>query len=466
MIQYSIFKIQNFGTYSASATERLACFFILPAVISIVLGCSSNGLFGNGTSVGIKDGQWLNNGQVILEGSPAEGLLTNVRMVNAVFEDAGPSAKDHLQDFDPDENTRRFIEQMPDYYAQGVRAFTVSLQGGMPGYEGAVNTAFNSDGSLRQSYLDRVARVIQAADQQGMVIILSCFYQRQHSHEYALEGKQAIFDAVENVVRWIVKEEFSNVVLEISNEYAHGGFNRWKDGEWLKSDSAQVELIGHAKSIAPNLLVSTSGMGSGRVSQVIAQASDFIIIHFNRTPISLIPERIASARSYGKPVVCNEDDKVGKIGAEAARVSVQAGAGWGFMHIEKNQSAPFEFDGADDDTLVYRMFARLTTPGESVDDIPVEQFSVFVTHPVDGDVFELGDSITVRAEVTGIDDIDRIDVQFFAGDQLIGERTSVPWEITWKNPPVGKYDVMAVVKGEKKEEIMRSGIADFEVRPQ
>ena len=52
---------------------------------------------------------------------------------------------------------------MPDYVAGGVRAFTIGLQGGMPGYEGAVNSAFNPDGSLRDAYLERVRRVIDAA---------------------------------------------------------------------------------------------------------------------------------------------------------------------------------------------------------------------------------------------------------------------------------------------------------------
>jgi hypothetical protein len=62
--------------------------------------------------------------------APAEGLLMNVRMVNAVFEDRS------RPEFDPDANTDEFIAQIPDYVAHGVRAFTVCLQGGMPGYEG------------------------------------------------------------------------------------------------------------------------------------------------------------------------------------------------------------------------------------------------------------------------------------------------------------------------------------------
>jgi hypothetical protein len=59
--------------------------------------------------------------------------------------------------------------------SQGVRAFTFCLQGGMPGYEGAVNSAFNPDGTLREPYMKRVRRVIEACDRLGVAVILGCY---------------------------------------------------------------------------------------------------------------------------------------------------------------------------------------------------------------------------------------------------------------------------------------------------
>jgi hypothetical protein len=49
--------------------------------------------------------------------------------------------------------------------------------------------------------MDRVARVIEAADRDGAVVILGAFYQRQHSHERALSGRPAALHAVANVAR-------------------------------------------------------------------------------------------------------------------------------------------------------------------------------------------------------------------------------------------------------------------------
>jgi hypothetical protein len=440
-------------------------FLFVVAAMNIAFCCYACQDPGSNTVVSIQGGQWLTNGKAILAGSPAEGLLVNVRVVNAVFEDVGPAAQEHLpKDFTPDENTDRFISKIPDYYNRGVRAFTISLQGGMPGYEGAVNTAFNPDGSLKQEYLDRVADVIRAADKKGAVLILSCFYQRQHSNEFALDGKSAILKAVENVARWIHDKKFSNVVLEISNEFSHGGYNKWKDGDWLRSVDGQVELIRHVKRFAPNLLVSTSGMGNGLVPEPIATEADYVILHFNRTPLNLIPERVKQARAYGKPVLCNEDDKVGKVGAEAARLSISAGAGWGFMHIEKNQTVPFVFDGAKDDTVVYKMLQNLTTPGASIADIAEEPLSIVITQPVDGDVFVAGEAVTIRAKITGIEHSDEISVQIVAADRVIGKLAPPSWEFFWKDPDAGKYDIVAVVRDQKGVVVLRSGPADFEVR--
>src|SRR5262249_28840074 len=89
------------------------------------------------TKEAIVNGKWHLNGKVTYPGAKAEGLLMNVRMVNAIFEDQ------KRPKFDPEANTDRFLARIPDYAAHGVRTFTICLQGGMPGYEGAVNSAFN-----------------------------------------------------------------------------------------------------------------------------------------------------------------------------------------------------------------------------------------------------------------------------------------------------------------------------------
>lgn len=306
------------------------------------------------THVSIRGDRWLINVEPTNPGTPAEGRLMNVRMVNAVFEDRGKP------DLDPDAVTDRFLAHLPDYAAHGVDAVTVCLQGGMPGYEGAVNSAFEPDGSLRDSYLDRVGRVIAACDREGVVVILGCYYQRQ---DQVLADEDAVRAGVANVARWVASRGFGNVVLEVANEYGHGGF----DHPLLKTPAGQVELIGLAKRTAPDLLVSTSSLGDGRCPDVLAEAADFLLIHFNGTPLDEIPDRIAALRRFGKPIVCNEDVKVGEEGARAADLCVAAGASWGLMAEAVNQRFPFRFEGAADDPVVYAELEELSAPPSDAD---------------------------------------------------------------------------------------------------
>jgi CubicO group peptidase (beta-lactamase class C family) len=302
------------------------------------------------TRLSIQDGKWRLDGKVTYPGSRAEGLLLNVRMVNAVFEDAKRT------DFDPEANANEFIAQIPDYVAGGVRAFTLNLQGGFPGYEGAVNSAFLPDGSLRETYLDRVRRVIEACDQHGAAVILGCFYQRQ---DQVLRDADAVRAGVSNVVRWIADCGFANVALEIANEFGHTGY----DHPLLKSAAGQVELMRLARRLAPGLLVSTSDLGHGRIREEVAEVSDFLLIHLNDAPVALIPERLAALKRFGKPIVCNEDDKTGALGAAAARLCVANGASWGLMLERLNQHFPFTFNGAVDDPQVYAALRELVAPG-------------------------------------------------------------------------------------------------------
>ncbi len=299
------------------------------------------------TQVSIQQDRWFLNGAVTYAGTKAEGRLMNVRMVNAVFEDTNRPA------FDADANTERFVRQIPEYLDHGVKAFTLNLQGGMPGYEGAVNSGFDAEGNLQTVYLGRVRRVIEACDQHGAVVILGCFYQRQDQH---LRDDNAVRFGVTNVAQWLKGCGFTNVVLEIANEFGHGGF----DHSILKTANGQAELIELARRTHPGLLISTSGLGDGKIPKEVAQAADFLLIHFNSTSLDDIPIRIAALKEFGKPIVCNEDAKIGDAGANAAAVCVVHGASWGFMNEKVNQHFPFSFQGAADDPKVYAALRELT----------------------------------------------------------------------------------------------------------
>jgi hypothetical protein len=273
-------------------------------------------------------------------------------MVNATFEDRNP--KTCPEGFTPDKNTNTFIARIPEYARCGVNAFTLCLQGGFPGYEAAINSAYEPDGALRPEYLKRVARVIEACDRAGMVVILGCFYQRQ---DQILRDADAVKKAVVNTVEWIRGRHYANVVLEIANEFQHKGF----DHKIIQSPLEIKGLIGLARETAPGMLVSASGLGGGRVPQNVAMDCDFVLIHFNSiTDVNEIYSRVATMSKVTRPLVCNEDNKTGEKAAEALEASVYSGCSYGYMNNKVNQYYPFEFKGAADDPIVYAKFKELS----------------------------------------------------------------------------------------------------------
>jgi CubicO group peptidase (beta-lactamase class C family) len=321
----------------------------LAAAIASLLICQS-AIAQWATKVSISQGRWLINGQPTNPNSAAEGLLMNVRMVNATFEDASGQKPE----FDATANAEQFIANINDHAAHGVNAFTLCLQGGMPGYEGAVNSAFAADGSLRAEYINRVERVIRACDKQGIVVILGCYYQRQSK---LLRDEAAIRSGLVNVAKWIQSCGFQNVVLEVANEYPHDGFVH----RVIRDPVGQASLIRLVKETAPDLLVTASGYGDGRIHAEVAEAADFLTPHWNGTNVGDIPTRVDDLRKYGKPIVCNEDDRVGEQAVAALHATVTSGAGYGLMLKDHNQTYPFHFDGAADDEIFYAALRSITT---------------------------------------------------------------------------------------------------------
>ena len=439
---------------------RIMSSFTIILFSLLISGCQPPGK----TNVSIDGDKWVINKSVINKSTPSEGLLMNIRMVNSVFEDRGDKMPEKFHGFDPEMNTETFISKMPEYVSAGSNAFTISLQGGAPGYEGAVNTAFESDGSMRMEYFDRVARVIKAADANSSVVILSCFYQRQHSHGSALNTVGAIKNSLSNTVKWIKENNFQNVVLEVSNEYRHGGYRNWKDGKWLVSTKGQIELIELAKLLHPALPVGTSGMGNGSMNDSIARVADYITIHFNNTALEDYADKIKAVKKYGKPVICNEDDKTGIEGANALLLSVINKCGWGYMNSRQNQTIPFRFEGTSDDTAVYNMMKKASLTGFSFDEAAITQPSLIITYPNDGDIFRIDQKINITWSYLFPDTSQTGIIHVLKNSKPLGvvEGNSRQYPVQLSDE--GIWNIEFVVMDKDGEELLRSPKVDIIVR--
>jgi hypothetical protein len=302
------------------------------------------------TAVSIKDEAWLINGRPTYEGQTfrnwkIEGLLLNSRMVNAIFDDENEHTRFlwHYPDtgtWNPERNTQEFLAAMPEYRAHGLLGITLNLQGGAPSgyyrepefreYLASINveiadellwagvpssmsqpwhnSTFDAEGNLKQPYLDRLTRILDKADDLGMVVILGLFYQGQDER---LRDEAAVRHAIDEACGWVLEQDYTNVVIEINNEC-----NTRYEHEILQPERVH-EAIALAKEITrkgQRLLVGTSYSGGGWIpSEAVAEVSDFLLVHGNgitdpREIADVVDRTRALAAYTPKPIVFNEDD--------------------------------------------------------------------------------------------------------------------------------------------------------------
>ena len=274
------------------------------------------------TEVSIRGEQFLINGKPTYagrsyQGMKIEGLLMNVRAVQATFDDLNPETRSRwvypdTGKWDPERNVREFLAALPEWRRQGLLAFTVNLQGGSPeGYSRGQpweNTAIDPDGNLRPAYMDRMARVLERADELGMVAIVGYFYFGQ---DQRVKDEAAVRRAVTNATNWLLDTGRRNILVEIDNECNVGAY----DHAILKPQRVH-ELIETAKGMTRGgrrLLVGVSYGGGAPAEANVVKASDFLLLHGNGPDDpARIRKMIQTSRNTTTwrpmPVLINEDD--------------------------------------------------------------------------------------------------------------------------------------------------------------
>ena len=313
------------------------------------------------TVVSLQGREFLVNGRPTYagrsyEGTTVQGLLFNSRMVQGIFDDRNPETRSRWKyadgPWDAERNTREFIAAMPLWKAKGLLAFTINLQGGSPeGYSRSqpwVNSSFDADGALRQDYMRRLERILDRADELGMVAIVGLFYQAQ---ERRMNDDQSVIRAADAAIDWLIDRRYTNVLVEVANEADNSGFAH----DIVKPAARGVELIdrlkerskGKVTSPAGRLLVSTSLNGGQVPSDALVNAVDFVLLHGNgvRDPsriTQMVEETRALPRYHGQPVVFNEDDHFDFDKPQNNMLAAtRAYASWGFFDY---RMAGEEFD--------------------------------------------------------------------------------------------------------------------------
>ncbi len=337
------------------------------------------------THVDTKGDRFLINGRPTYEGCEGvEGLLYNVRTVNATFDDTlgrtsfwdddGSYPENGFAAYgvwkSPESataNTDRFIKALPEYRSYGIMGINLNFQGGHPliskpwipegrGSAGRRpngqrdflhNSGFLSNGEIDPAYGDRLSRVIEACDTLGMVVILQLFYFGQDT---VFPGEEEIKRAVDEAVDFVCERAYTNIIVEIANEVMWGHYHHG-----ILKPNRVAELIVRAKERAEHfhgrrLLVSTSEAALLNEKQwglheidAVFSAGDLVILHGpDELEIEGEPSDVTECRAkvdlikarpwYQErplPILFNESS-----GKRAFELSVKLGVSWG-LHSSK-----------------------------------------------------------------------------------------------------------------------------------
>lgn len=318
----------------------------------LLAGCASaspNGPPRRRTEVSIAGAEFRVNGRPTYAGRSwrgrrVEGLLLNSRMVQGVFDDLNPDTRAQwaypdTRRWDAERNTRELVAAMPEWRRAGLLAFTLNLQGGSPqGYSQAQpwhNSAFTARGELRPEYMARVARVLDRADELGMVVILGLFYFGQDER---LADEAAVVRAVDRTLDWLADRGYRNVLVEVDNEcdvrYDHA----------ILQCARVHELIARVRAYRRDgrgFLAGTSYGGGTIPSPNVVRASDFLLLHGNGVAeparIAEMVRRTRAVDGYRPmPVVFNEDDHYDFERPESNfTAALGEYASWGFFDFRR-----------------------------------------------------------------------------------------------------------------------------------
>ena len=145
-----------------------------------------------------------------------------------------------------DKTARDLIDHLDLYKSHGINTVTVYFMGSrfgdMKGYR--------PDASLDPVYAERMGRIIEAADQKGMVVLVGCLYwSTSKAKEDLLHWTQSEANlAVANTVKWLVDNNYRNVLVDPDNEGMAVRSNKWR-----------VEsMIAAAHQVDPSMMVANN----------------------------------------------------------------------------------------------------------------------------------------------------------------------------------------------------------------
>jgi hypothetical protein len=202
------------------------------------------------------------------------------------------------------------------------------------------NSAFDSTGGLRETYMVRLKQILDRAEELKMIPIVGLFYFGQDEY---LQDEAAVIKATENAINWLHDQGYRNLLIEVANECDNSKY----DMEIIKADRIH-ELITLVQGIERDgftFPVSTSYNGNSLPRPNVLKTADFILIHGNGVnDPDRITEMVELTRAMPDyrtmPIVFNEDDHYDFDQENNNMVNaVKAYASWGYFDFRRDGEA-------------------------------------------------------------------------------------------------------------------------------
>ena len=200
-----------------------------------------------------------------------------------------------------DTQTRHLIDQLDEYAAHGLNAVTVFYSG----CSGAYYDPFSADGTeIDTAHRRRMERIIEAAAERNMVVIVGLFYQRV---DYELTDADAVRAAVRTATAAL--EPYGNVIINIANEHTSSYWHQFADTYDVRDPDQLLALMETVHDVDPGRLVGGGGYHP-ETCAVIGRADETDVLLFDTGRESLTGfdsgamfDRLVQAGVTGIPIV-------------------------------------------------------------------------------------------------------------------------------------------------------------------
>jgi hypothetical protein len=163
--------------------------------------------------------------------------------------------------------------------------------------------AFRPDGSLDPERLERLERLLRAADERGMMVNLIYFRAEDN-----FQSTAAIDQAASHLTGWLIAKDFRNVLVDVANEYDLPG-GQWRFQGYIPQNIIPLidevrERYGHAGYTAP---VSASSDGRMLYPKSLEGQVDMVLLHGNGRDAKEKARRAAQLKNVRRPVLMTGD---------------------------------------------------------------------------------------------------------------------------------------------------------------